>query len=153
MLLSHHQQNNSKEGKSSRDLRIGFISTHFYDHSIGRIFSKLFLLLNTIERIFDPVENIDIKLQFWVFFIDETHGYRPDIDWKSLTNKHFDFVNQAFYDTLGKDKFIFLPNNITIIREVVGSEEYNLNCLIFTDIGMDLTTYLLAHSRLAPYQV
>lgn len=138
--------------KNIRKLRVGFISTHFFDHSIGRMFSNFFLLLNDIQRLFDTVDNIEIEFNFWVFFIDSTLQYEKN-NWKSSTNRYFDSINQKFYNMLGENKFIFLPNDISLIREIVGSEEYNLDCLIFTDIGMDLTTYLLSHSRLAPYQV
>jgi hypothetical protein len=146
-----HFSSSSPAGTSPRTLRIGFISSHFYDHSIGRIFSELFLILNTIEILVEPVREEEIYLDFKVFFIDQSLEYGDD--WRFPTSKRYDSISGRLFEALGKERFIFLPNDIELIREVVGSSEFNLDALIFADIGMDLTSYLLAHSRLAPYQV
>ena len=52
---------------------------------------------------------------------------------------------------LSGDRFIRLPENISTVRAFLS--QMRMDFLIFADIGMDLSTYVLAYSRLAPYQV
>jgi hypothetical protein len=134
-----------------RTLRIGFISSHFYDHSIGRILSELFLFLNNIARYSDSDMGLEISLELRVFFIDQTLQYE-DGDWRHPTSKRVDAISGPLFERLGPERFIFLPDDISLIREVVGGSEQSLDVLIFADIGMDMTSYLLSFSRLAPYQ-
>jgi hypothetical protein len=144
-------------GITPRTLRIGFISSHFFDHSIGRMFSELFLMLSQIVILDEPIRGEEIYFDFKVFFIDQTLEYDDDNGngegWRSPRSKRIDSITGRLYEALGKERFVFLPDDISVIREVVGSSEYNLDVLIYADIGMELTSYLLAHSRLAPYQV
>lgn len=134
----------------SKSLRIGFISAHFYDHSIGRMLAEMFLLMNDISSLFEPVNGGVLSFDYKVFFIDQTLTY--DGHWREPTSKRIDSISGQLLDKLGSDRFIFLPDNLSLIREIVGTQ-HELDVLILADIGMDLTSYLLSHARLAPYQV
>lgn len=50
-----------------------------------------------------------------------------------------------------RHRFHRVPHNIDVIRDVIAATR--LDFLIFSDIGMDMITYSLSYSRLAPYQV
>lgn len=70
---------------------------------------------------------------------------------ESLGEGDKDQVISLFTTILGGDRFIRLPDNITTVRSFLS--QMRMDFLIFADIGMDLSTYALAYSRLAPYQV
>ena len=52
------------------------------------------------------------------------------------------------------EKFIRIPiDDIENMRHTIGSEEYDLDAIIFTDVGMEMQSVILSNSRLAPIQV
>jgi len=117
-----------KQNKST--ISIGFISNYFYDQSIGRI------LLNTINNLVqDPV------LDVYVFFIDRELIRR---------NTREDSISR-YYAQILNDKFIRVSPLTVVAREEIGN--YALDFIVFADIGMDFSTYSLAFSRLATYQI
>jgi hypothetical protein len=63
-----------------------------------------------------------------------------------------DQITSALENTIG-DRFVRLPNDIDLVRSVVGGVEYSLDVLVYADVGMEMSSYLLSHSRLAPIQV
>lgn len=53
-----------------------------------------------------------------------------------------------------EDNFVRISlSNIQQMRRALGSEEYNLDVIIFADVGMEMHSVILANSRLAPLQV
>ena len=39
------------------------------------------------------------------------------------------------------------------MRNIIGSKKYDLDALVFADVGMDMQSVVLSNSRLAPIQV
>ena len=134
----------------SRIYRIGFISCHFYDHSIGRI---LLELIGSIQRQSD----IDVT----VFLLDkyvnngdhvaDTKDQITELLEKLLeTNEHDADISG---NSRHRKRFVRLSGDIHSVRSVVGGTEYALDALVFADVGMELSSFVLSHSRLAPIQV
>lgn len=112
--------------------------------------AEMFLLLGDASSIIEPIRGGVLSFDYKVFFIDQTLAHSGD--WREPYSQRIDTISGQLLRKLGKDRFIVLPDDVSLIREVVGTM-YELDALIFADIGMDMTTYLLSHSRLAPYQV
>ncbi len=134
-------------------LKIGFISSHFYDHSIGRILIELFLYIQNYRvtmynRIYD--------IQLIIYLIErgavmQRNNINSTQEKPQTAHKlHDDVITQILEENLG-DNFKRIPENITQMREIVTEE--NLDFLCFADVGMDFPSYSLAFSRLAIYQV
>ena len=133
-------------------LKIGFISNYFFHHSIGRIFLGLLLAMNNIN--IRGINNKSYKMEIKVYFIDrnipqDTNEFQL---FNNLTFKYsyHDEVTDLLKNTFHSN-YIRLPDNITIIRNKLTFDE--LDFLFFSDIGMDFSTYSIAFSRLATYQV
>lgn len=147
--------------QSHKVLKMGFISTNFFDHSIGRILVELFILLKQQVILFD---NITYTLNVYVFTIDRRLPYNTNIvinttnlfsptfhyDADTLLHMHHDSITRILSEHL-QGKAIRLPDNIHTIRRVLDATQLDL--LVFTDVGMDFSTYQLAFGRFAPYQV
>jgi hypothetical protein len=122
--------------QSEIPIKIGFVSSHFFDHSIGRMFVQLMLLFG--ERLVYHSNEGDKEIipEIFVYFIDD----------KNTT----DYITNILSTGLG-DNFIRVPTNITIARNAIMKD--NLNVLFFADLGMDFYSYAIAFSRVATYQV
>lgn len=116
---------------------VGFVSHYFSDHSIGKIFVETILFLS----IHHP------ELDVYVFYIDTT------LDIPVVDRPEYDHITRALIQTLGPTRMIHVPPRISDIRNVISNIQPVLDILVFTDVGMDLLTYLLACSRFAQYQV
>jgi len=150
--------------QQQQGLRIGFISTHFYQHSIGRILigvihrlSELSLHLTHYDSDHDTTRKVEKPVEVFVFSIDRSlppNTSKEDVlsgnTGTESSRDEGDQITQLLKKALGA-RYLILPNRLDVIRDVVGHVQ--LDFLMFTDIGMDLTTYALAFSRLAPYQV
>lgn len=127
-----------------RTLKIGFISSHFTDHSIGRMLVEMITFMAdqlTIDFSDSPSNRPDVL----VYFLDGQFSQETQ-----LTSAH-DHITGTFEKFLG-NRFIRLPlYNISYIQDRIAADQ--LDVLVFSDLGMDLSTYLLAFSRLAIYQV
>ena len=66
-------------------------------------------------------------------------------------NGRQDYISGLLRDILGDVTLRCLPPNQRILRQQIS--KYQLDFLIFADLGMDFATYALAHSRLARFQV
>jgi len=112
----HQNQSHAPREK----IRIGFISSYFQSHTIGKLARGLILRLSRE------------KFHVTVFSVG-----------------HFD-------DTVAKDlqaaadRYVVLSRDLPLARKAI--LEQGIDVLIYTDIGMDPTTYSLAFSRLAPVQ-
>lgn len=101
----------------------------------------------------------DATIEVYVFSIDRTLSREtspadiPALQAQLLAQDvgGKDQVISLFIRILGGDRFIRLPDNITTVRTFLS--QMQLDFLIYADIGMDFNTYVLAYSRLAPYQV
>ena len=122
-----HQQQQQQQPQRRR--RVGFISSHFYHHSVGKI------LLETISfMVLDP----DVALDIVVFFVD-----------RSMSTQ--DVVTRELERLLGPTGgWVVLPHDVLAVRTSV--EERDLDILIFGDLGMEMLTLALSYSRLAPFQ-
>ena len=100
--------------------RIGFLSAHFRDHTIGRL---------NVGR----VERIDRE--------------RFELVVLSAGSVH-DEMSRRF--EAAADRFVQVPRGVAAARQAIAAE--NLDLLLFTDVGMDVLTWTLAFSRMAPVQ-
>ncbi|MEE2746809.1 MAG: tetratricopeptide repeat protein [Pseudomonadota bacterium] len=64
------------------------------------------------------------------------------------TYEPFDEISQNI--KYNSDKYLLLPHSLTESRELISNEK--LDVIFYPDIGMDVFTYFLAFSRLAPIQ-
>lgn len=109
-------------------IRVGFLSSKFFDHSIGRIMFETIFYLSRLPQI-----------QVFVIFVESLQF-----------NTEFDYISQKYSEMLGSS-FIRTFQDINDIRETV--ELLLLDILVFTDVGMDTITYITSFSRLAKFQV
>jgi predicted O-linked N-acetylglucosamine transferase (SPINDLY family) len=109
-------------------IQVGLISTHFRDHSIGRI------LIRMIQEM-----QLFLKVEVFVVLMDPRTG-------KGGTE---DGITNGFSQILG-GQFLRVSTNPFQARRVV--EALRLDVLIYADLGMDFDSYQLAFSRLAPIQ-
>lgn len=107
----------------SHRLRIGFVSTFFRDHTIGKL--NRGVIANLCRKKFEVV----------VFAIGPNRSHSDEV--ASFIREH-------------SDRYIEVPKKLAAVQHAVASE--NIDILYFTDIGMEPLTYLLAFSRLAPIQ-
>jgi hypothetical protein len=126
-------------------ISLGIVSAHMFDHSIGRILVELTVLLHEKGALLDRPVNIV------VFFVDRNivvdHDKRSNYTQFCRT----DYITNLLRNHLGDEKFRCLPASLSTLHTVISREK--LDFLIFADLGMDFTTYALAHARLARYQV
>ncbi len=105
---------------SSGKIHVGFLSSHFHDHTIGRLNLGRVKLLD--------------RDKFHVTVIVLGH--------------HRDSMAEEFRRVA--DRLVEPSGPLAAMRTQIA--ELNLDVLLFTDIGMNTTTYSLAMSRLAPVQ-
>ena len=110
-----------------RLMRVAFVSTHFCDHSIGRILFETLFFLKQIGT-----------LDVYIIFVQMS------------TEGKLDFLSEAFQRNFG-DHFIRAERHIPSLRNEI--ERLQLDALVYADIGMDQIGYLLSFSRLATFQV
>jgi hypothetical protein len=125
-------------------IRLGIVSAHMFDHSIGRILVDLIVNLHEKGALLDRPVNII------VFFVDRNIV----VDDKRSNYTEFcrtDYITNLLRYHIGDEKFRCLPASLSILHTEISREK--LDFLIFADLGMDFTTYALAHARLARYQV
>lgn len=123
IYVSPHLQASSNHHLTNRRIAVGFISNYFFDQSIGRIMLDVMYFLR---------EDFDVT----IFFVDRLGRSDP--------------ITQLYTQLFG-DKYIRISPNTVEARFVIESSK--LDILVYTDIGMDFSTYLLAFSRLATYQI
>jgi hypothetical protein len=126
-------------------IRLGVVSAHMFDHSIGRILVELIVLLH------EKGAKLNRPIHIIVFFVDRKIIVDHD---KPSDYKQFyrtDYITNILRNRLGDQNFRCLPASLGILHTEISKE--NLDFLIFADLGMDFTTYALAHARLARYQV
>ena len=146
-------------------IKLALISSNFYDQSIGRLMIDTIrcILLHTqlhtkynTNRIYtqntyetdynkyrmytsnDKYYNI-YEYELYVYYLEPAEK-PPKID--SIT---------TIYEHLLGDHFIRLPMNYTSVIQYISKQ--TLDILIYTDLGMHSFPSLLAHSRLARYQL
>ncbi len=139
--LSNHLNLVTSDQSSQRPLKIGFVSNHFFDHSIGRILLELMVVMKEQIAWQTGKEYLQIKPEIFVYFIDnlDKEGRGKD-----------DFVVTLLRNRIGTS-FKHLHMETTNARNVISND--NLDILLFADLGMDFSTYALAFARLATYQV
>lgn len=138
----------STSTSQSFPLKIGFISTHFHNHSIGRMLIQLFQLLISSKA----QKEVGLDVEFFIFHISSGVSSQYINGFPAVRN----FIDTqdsvlSLYQSLLGDHFFHLPVDLPFIRNVVSS--FGIDALVFTDIGMDMFTYSLSFSRLADYQV
>ncbi len=101
-------------------IRVGFISSFFRDHTVGKLFRGLIARLSREE------------FEVTVFSV----------------GRHKDPIARAI--AASANRYVPLTRDLAAASRAI--LESNVDVLIYTDIGMDLTTYSLAFSRLAPVQ-
>jgi predicted O-linked N-acetylglucosamine transferase (SPINDLY family) len=101
-------------------MRVGFISSYFSNHTIGKLARGLITRLS--------------RADFHVTLFS--------------VGLHEDAIGQEL--TASADRFVLLTRDLPAARQAILAN--SVDVLIYTDIGMDQTTYSLAFSRLAPVQ-
>lgn len=137
--------------------KVGFISTKFFDHSIGRILVELLVHLNkkqVIQRgdVYYTLQIYTITLDWRIpadtaVYYNGTHLVYEDFDASTMSE---DLITRLLREHM-QENYIRIPDNQHTVRSVL--DALRLDMLIFTDVGMDFSTYLLAYSRFAPIQV
>ena len=142
--------------RATKTIKIGFASTHFHDHSIGRIlFESIFALLKyQREEAFYEQNGIAYFIEIFVYEIDSSIVLDESGPEPQVVSKRDDVVTRGFDSVLG-DHYIRIMKGIGTwglhsIRSVIARQQ--LDVLIYPDIGMDFVTYMLAFSRLASVQ-
>jgi len=133
-----------REAQAKRAARVGFLSSHFYDHSIGRILYEMVYFLHEKEQ-----QDVEV----FVFFLDASLPRHEGEDvylQRGNMSARNDIITQGLLDLLGPRGFVRVPDNLYYIRDVLSDAK--LDFLLFADLGMDLTTVATAHARLATYQ-
>jgi predicted O-linked N-acetylglucosamine transferase (SPINDLY family) len=108
------------KSNASSGLRVGFVSSYFGSHTIGKLSRGLIAGLSQRD------------LNVTVFSVD----------------RHSDEVGATIAKS--PQRFVVLPRDLERARQVV--LENSVDVLVYTDLGMDATTFTLAFSRLAPVQ-
>lgn len=110
------------EGIQDRKIRIGYISSRFYKHAVS------YYMVNRV------IYHDNSKFEVFLFSLG---NYQDAMS--HLLAKHVDHVHQ--FENM---------NEIDSIAQAV--LDSRLDILIYADLGMDVTTYMLAGLRLAPIQ-
>lgn len=110
------------ESKSKPKIRIGFFSKFIWKHSVALSFSKV-------------IETISKQVEFEILLI-------------SSSSHDADDVKKMYANLDGA--FVSVPQDLSRARQFISS--FELDVLIYMDIGMDPFSYLLAFSRLAKIQ-
>ena len=131
-----------------RVLRVGFLSSHLMDHSVGRILFDSVYFLSTQQA--GAAQGAGVEV--YVFQLNARGS--GDADGMSEPR---DVVIESLQRLLG-DRFVHIhirhgedAGVVRDIRAAVGS--YSLDALVYPDIGMDFLPLLLSFSRLATLQV
>jgi predicted O-linked N-acetylglucosamine transferase (SPINDLY family) len=105
-------------------------------------------------------KNNKIKILFHSSQLNRNHSVYKDRHniIKFLANKfefdvYFSTFDDLMYDvkfTFGKAKHILLDRNLNNIKQILIN--YNFDIIIYCEIGMDPTSYYMAHLKLAPIQ-
>lgn len=146
-MAPHLLVNPPQSNPDRTSVKIGFVSSHFVDHSIGRILVEAMVIMKSLNMNYG---NRNYTIEVYVYGI-----MKPIVDVvdNSSATPEFpedDFITTIFHEQFG-DRFVLLPMNIPYARSRIADDE--LDFLIFGDIGMELVSYLLAYSRLAKFQV
>jgi len=120
-VAPHCREGKPKPAGAGR-IKIGFVSTHFRNHTIGRLNAGL-------------IRQLDRK-RFHVIVMRKD---RQDDDLARLIGE-------------GADQVLVSPdsNNLSAARQIIAEQE--LDVVFYPDIGMEPWTYLLSFARLAPVQ-
>lgn len=136
-VLSTHTTNTYVAAEVRDRTVVGIISRYLSDHSIGRIFA---------ETIYYLYKN-HLELDLYVFYIDDS------LDIPLNERPAYDYITSVLRNILGPDRMIHVPPRVYEIRGILTDFRPIMDVLVFTDVGMDLLTYLLSFSRFAYYQV
>jgi protein O-GlcNAc transferase len=106
--------------RADEKIRVGFVSSFFSQHTIGKLARGLIQRLSRAE------------FHVTLFSVGE----------------HDDAVARELTESV--DRYVLVPRHLEYARRAILAD--SVDALIFTDIGMNQTTYSLAFSRLAPVQ-
>lgn len=139
-LLDH------RESDEDVILRLGFVSAHFFSHSIGRVMIDTLLELNQVTANITPQYGDDhysktkITFEVYLYFIDTS----------SSTNGREDDVTKQYESIFGSRYLRIQSGNLSYLRQTIIND--HIDFLMYTDLGMEIHSYLSAFSRLAPVQ-
>ena len=113
---------NNAPNSATQKIRIGFVSRFFYHHSVGNFFNPIIEHLATLD-------DFEVTLISIGFSTDDTLKKTA-----AQCSAHIHLV----------------ANSLDVARQRI--EALDLDVLAYAEVGMDVFTYLLAFSRLAPIQ-
>ena len=122
--------NKNKNSKSATRLRIGFLSSYFFRHSVGRLLAQIIMRLNPY------------LFEVHIISITDKSSHKQDDLTESLRN----IVTKE-----DPKRWHSLSGTITSIASTV--RELQLNTIVFGDVFMDSVTAHVAMYRLASIQI
>eukprot|EP01032_Pedospumella_encystans_P014902 gene14902-17096_t len=161
-----HNETISLEDLSSHVSAMPFNMAHqgLNDASLQHVLHKvLTTICPELVYVSPHLTSNDTDGDVYVFTIDRRLPYHTNIvvnttdllsptfhyDADTILHMHHDSITRILSEHL-QEKTIRLPDNIHTIRKVLDVTQ--LDMLVFTDVGMDFSTYQLAFGRFAPYQ-
>lgn len=115
---------------SNRKIRVGFLSSFFYRHSVGRLLGNIIIGLD--------------RSAFDVFVLADSGGAH-------MAGREVDDLTTAMKRSLAPNHWVRLPANLATAATIARS--VGLDVLVYGDLFMDAITAHLAMLRLAPMQV
>lgn len=150
-------------------VRIGVISSHFFDHSVGRMMVELLAVLRRHalqSTCHDALCRRDLAAAATPtadMYLHQRSGHREPLTYE-LFVVYLDGrgIRDSVTETLERvygDHFLhvvvedqgFGSERIPALRDTIAKLSFDI--ILYPDIGMDYRTYLLSYSRLAPLQV
>jgi hypothetical protein len=138
-VARHQRYRRAAQGLAPPTLRVGFLSSHLCEHSIGKLVLGVIEGLGALEkkRRADPWRRINER------------GLNVTALLLPLDDCQRDSFTRAIVQAA--DGHVWLSPDIVDAQAAVGSLE--LDVLVFCDVGMDYMAYWLAHARMARRQV
>ena len=125
-----HPANGALPPKDKNRWKIGFLSTFFYRHSVGRLLGQIIIKLD--------------RLLFDVYVLADNGG-------AAAAGRTEDDLTRAIRSSLAPRHWVGLPADVRAAASSV--RELGLHVLVFGDVFMDPITAHLAMVRMAPQQV
>ena len=120
-------------------VRVGFLSSFFYDHSVGRLLSTVITALDTL------------RFEVFVILLDIDRGSISD---DVLTKLRHSNCSLIYFPARGPSSSLGRLKRGNAISDVVNTvRSLDLHVLVFGELGMDKRTIAVARFRLCAVQV
>lgn len=123
----NYQKQDVFQKKSGLRIKVGFITAFFRNHSVSR--DRFGIIMNLPRDIFEV----------YAIFM------------KPPTDEYGDYITKRVDKVVMIPEISFRNGSFSDVRSQLG--DLNLQVLVYCEIGMDLITYCMAYSKLAPIQI